>query len=103
MKEQSNNTLDSDSIKIIEARHHDPFSVLGRHPHEKGVKVKVYLPYAESVSFANGGAEIPRITGTDFFEYTAKQNELPEHYQLAWIDKDGGEHSHYDPYDFGVQ
>ena len=96
------NKLDSESIKIIEAKHHDPFSVLGRHPHDKLIKVKVYLPYAESVSFA-GGPDIPRISGTDFFEYTAQQNELPEHYQLVWIDKDGSQHTNYDPYDFGVQ
>ena len=38
-----------------------------------------------------------------FFEYTAQQNELPEHYQLEWIDKDGSKHTNYDPYDFGVQ
>ncbi len=103
MKEQSRNKLDSESIKIIEAKHHDPFSVLGRHPHDKLITVKVYLPYAESVSFANDGPDIPRISGTDFFEYTAQQNELPEHYQLVWIDKDGGKHTNYDPYDFGVQ
>ena len=103
MKEQSRNMLDSESIKIIEAKHHDPFSVLGRHPHDNLIKVKVFLPYAESVSFANGGPEIPRISGTDFFEYTAQKKELPEHYQLAWIDKDGSQHINYDPYDFGVQ
>ncbi len=103
MKEKSRNKLDSESIKIIEAKHHDPFSVLGRHPHDKLINVKVYLPYAESVSFANGGPDIPRISGTDFFEYTAQKNELPEHYQLVWIDKDGSKHTNYDPYDFGVQ
>ncbi|MGR9086667.1 MAG: 1,4-alpha-glucan branching protein GlgB [Gammaproteobacteria bacterium] len=95
--------LDADSIKIIEARHHDPFSVLGRHQYGKSIKVRLYLPYAESVRFVNGGAEIPRIPGTDFFEYNARPSELPEHYQLFWVDKNGGEHSDYDPYDFGVQ
>ena len=103
MKEKSRNMLDSESIKIIEAKHHDPFSVLGRHPHDNLIKVRVFLPYAESVSFANGGPGIPRISGTDFFEYTAQKKELPEHYQLAWIDKDGSQHMNYDPYDFGVQ
>jgi len=103
MEKQTDYALDSDSIKIIAAKHHDPFSVLGRHPQKNGVKVKVYLPYAESVSFADSGQEIPRIIGTDFFEYTAQENELPKHYQLAWIDKNGGQHCQYDPYDFGVQ
>ncbi len=103
MEKLSNTVLDTDSIKIIEAKHHDPFSVLGRHPHGKLFKIKLYLPYAETVTFANGGTVIPRVPGTDFFEYLAQPNELPEHYQLDWVDKDGGKHTDFDPYDFGVQ
>ncbi|MGZ8213353.1 MAG: 1,4-alpha-glucan branching protein GlgB [Methylosarcina sp.] len=103
METHTNHQLDSDSIKIIEARHHDPFSVLGRHPHDKTVKVRIYLPYAESVSFVGNSLEIPRLPGTDFFEYVAQPDELPQHYQLAWTDKNGDRHVQYDPYDFGVQ
>lgn len=103
MEKLSHNTLDADSIKIMEARHHDPFSILGRHQHGSLFKVKLYLPYVESVCFAHGGPDIPRLIGTDFFEYIAQPKELPEHYQLFWVDKEGGEHTGYDPYDFGVQ
>ncbi|MGZ8153170.1 MAG: 1,4-alpha-glucan branching protein GlgB [Methylovulum sp.] len=103
MKKQSKDMIDSDSIKIIEAKHHDPFAVLGRHPSNDGVVVKCYLPYVESLSFANGGPNIPRIPGTDFFQYTAEADELPAHYLLSSIDKDGSERTYYDPYDFGVQ
>ncbi|MGR9117552.1 MAG: 1,4-alpha-glucan branching enzyme, partial [Gammaproteobacteria bacterium] len=103
MNNISNAVLDPDSIKITEARHHDPFSILGRHPHGKQFKVRLYLPYAESVSFANDGPEIPRLPGTDFFEYVAKPKELDKHYQLSWIDKNGEQHTGYDPYDFDVQ
>ncbi|MGY6274745.1 1,4-alpha-glucan branching protein GlgB [Methylomonas sp. MgM2] len=103
MNKSYNATLDPDSIKIIEARHHDPFSILGRHPHGKLFKVKLYLPYAESVYFANGGPEIPRLPETDFFECVAEPRALGEHYQLSWIDKNGEQHTAYDPYDFDVQ
>ena len=103
MNKTSNAVLDPDAIKITEARHHDPFSILGRHQHDKNFKVKLYLPYAESVCFANGGPEIPRLPGTDFFEYVAKPKELGEHYRLSWIDKNGEQHTGYDPYDFDVQ
>ena len=48
-------------------------------------------------------ADFNRITGTDFFEYYAKEGELPEHYQLSWVDKNGNTHENYDPYDFGTQ
>jgi len=103
MEHLAANSLDLDSIKIKEARHHDPFSILGRHQHGTHFKVKLYLPYAEFVSFGNGGPEIPRLSGTDFFEYLAQPKELAEHYLLSWVDKDGGQHTGYDPYDFGVQ
>jgi 1,4-alpha-glucan branching enzyme len=103
MENSSNAMLDADALKIVAANHHDPFCILGRQPYGKQIKVKLYLPYAESVSFADSDQTIPRIPGTDFFEYIAKPNELPTHYQLAWVDKDGTNHLNYDPYDFGVQ
>ncbi|MFZ2311983.1 MAG: 1,4-alpha-glucan branching protein GlgB [Methylobacter sp.] len=103
MKKQSNNTLDSDAIKIMEARHHDPFSFLGRHQKNNKIQIKVYLPYAESVRLSNDGATLQRIPDTDFFEYYAEKEELPAHYKLSWIGKDGHSHENYDPYDFVSQ
>lgn len=103
MENSSNVMLDADELKIVAANHHDPFCILGRQPYGKQFKIKLYLPYAESLKLADSGQNIPRITGTDFFEYIAKPNELPTHYQLAWVDKDGASHLNYDPYDFGVQ
>jgi 1,4-alpha-glucan branching enzyme len=105
VEEKSNTVLDADFIKIMEARHHDPFSVLGRHSKNSSqVQIKVYLPYAETVNLKHNRAALNRIPDTDFFEYTAKENEqLPAHYQLSWIDKSGYNHENYDPYDFGTQ
>ncbi|MDD2800411.1 MAG: 1,4-alpha-glucan branching protein GlgB [Methylococcales bacterium] len=127
MKKQSLSAFDADAIKIMEARHHDPFSILGRHPisndsrhrnsndaqqaisitnrptEKNQIRVKVYLPYAEAVSFADNGPGFSRIPGSDFFEYYAEQEELPAHYKLSWQDKDGQRHEHYDPYDFPPQ
>lgn len=103
MKKQSNNALDSDAIKIMEAKHHDPFSILGRHPKNDHIQVKVYLPYAETVGFTHNGAALNRIPDTDFFEYNAEPGRLPAHYRLSWIDKDGNSHENCDPYDFGPQ
>ncbi|MEY3106414.1 MAG: hypothetical protein RIT35_580, partial [Pseudomonadota bacterium] len=98
------NKLDQDEIKICEAKHHDPFSILGRHLQNNQIKIKVFLPYAESVRLSHNGATLNRLTGSDFFEYYANTNEeLPKHYQLIWVDKDGYTHENYDPYDFGTQ
>ncbi|MDP3877140.1 MAG: 1,4-alpha-glucan branching protein GlgB [Methylobacter sp.] len=105
MKKQSLNTLDPDAIKIMEARHHDPFSFLGRHlnNNNNSIQVKVYLPYAETVHFSHNGTELPRVPNTDFFEYNAEKEQIPAHYKLSWIDKSGHKHENYDPYDFGIQ
>ena len=35
--------------RIVEARHHDPFSLLGRHLQGNQVVVRAFLPFAERV------------------------------------------------------
>jgi 1,4-alpha-glucan branching enzyme len=103
VKKPSANVLDAESLKISEARHHDPFSVLGRQAKNKQIVIKVYLPYAETVRLKHIDAPFQRITGTDFFECLLGNESLPQHYQLAWTDKSGTTHLSYDPYDFPVQ
>ncbi|MGR9086466.1 MAG: 1,4-alpha-glucan branching protein GlgB [Gammaproteobacteria bacterium] len=103
VKPQAPISLGEDHLKIIQARHHDPFSVLGRHPKGDHIEIKVFLPNAETVQFGVNGPQFERITGTDFFVYRAKPDELPEHYLLSWVDKSGYTHEDYDPYDFGKQ
>jgi 1,4-alpha-glucan branching enzyme len=95
--------LDAESLKIAEARHHDPFAVLGRHIKNKQIFIKFYLPYAETVKLNHNNAEVKRIPGTDFFECDAGTEKLPKHYQISWIDKSGNANLNYDPYDFPVQ
>jgi 1,4-alpha-glucan branching enzyme len=94
---------DSDSLKITEARHHDPFCVLGRHTLAGNQHIKVYLPFAETVTLKHNNEEFQRIVGTDFFVCNIGNTSLPQHYQLAWVDKSGNPHCDYDPYDFPVQ
>ncbi len=101
-KQQKKITLDSDSIKISEATHHDPFSILGRHIKNKQTQIKVYLPYAESVSITGYG-ELQRIAGTDFFECPLRSSKTFKHYELQGVDKEGHPFKFYDPYDFPPQ
>ncbi len=101
-KQQKKITLDSDSIKISEATHHDPFSILGRHIKNKQTQVKVYLPYAETVSITGYG-ELQRMTDTDFFEAPLKSAKTLKHYELHGVDKEGHPFKFYDPYDFPSQ
>ena len=99
-----NTTLDFDSIKVAAAQHHDPHCVLGRHSKNNKVYIRLFLPYAELVHFTHNNVAISRIEGTDFFEYTTTtKDELPTHYHITWLDKNGSYHEGYDPYDFDVQ
>ena len=103
MKKTSNNLVDAETLKISEARHHDPHSVLGRHCKDQQACIKAYLPHAESVVLVDNGEPFQRVSGTGFFIYQPEAELPSKHYQLAWLDKSGATHTHYDPYDFAAQ
>jgi 1,4-alpha-glucan branching enzyme len=103
VKKPAINLQDAESVKISEARHHDPFVILGRHLKDNENHIKVYLPYAETVTLNHNNLAFQRITGSDFFECNAGVKPLPQHYQISWTDKGGNTHLDYDPYDFPVQ
>ncbi|MFN3920114.1 MAG: 1,4-alpha-glucan branching protein GlgB [Methylohalobius sp.] len=87
---------------IVEARHHDPFSVLGRH-HESGDDiVRVFLPGAQRVQIEHG-PELIRIEGTDLFQGSIKGWNIPLHYALLWTDAEGNQRRTIDPYTFAPQ
>ncbi|EGW55541.1 glycogen branching protein [Candidatus Endoriftia persephone str. Guaymas] len=89
--------------RIIEARHHDPFEVLGRHLTGKKVEVTVFLPRARKVTLSDIDEPLERIEGTDLFRGKFKATKLPERYQLEWFDEQGARHQQYDPYCFTPQ
>ncbi len=89
--------------RIIDARHHDPFEVLGRHNQGNVCRICVYLPDAEKLVLAESQVEIPRVAGTDFFQLEASVEQIPERYLLEWKDKFGHLHRQHDPYSFPAQ
>jgi 1,4-alpha-glucan branching enzyme len=96
--------LDSDLQRIVQARHHDPFAVLGRHPEHGRDVVRALLPQAETVRVGENGPEMSRIPGTDLFECILEHGaRIPQHYRLFWQDKSGRQGSHIDPYTFPPQ
>ncbi|HDJ85824.1 MAG TPA: 1,4-alpha-glucan branching enzyme, partial [Chromatiales bacterium] len=95
--------LDEGLRRIIEARHHDPFAVLGRHRYSGEERVRAFLPDAEEVWLTETGARLERLPGTDLFEWHGAPGSVPERYRLRWRDRDGGEHEAYDPYCFPPQ
>jgi 1,4-alpha-glucan branching enzyme len=96
-------SINEEFKRIIEARHHDPFAVLGHHPDGKQSVIRVFNPQALEVSIAEGGLPLERIPETDFFEWRGDASMLPEHYRIIWRDHDHREHIEHDPYTYGPQ
>jgi len=101
MATKKNLEISDELQRVIDAKHHDPFSVLGRHPAGKGSEIiRVFLPQAERVKILDNDVELERITGSDLFCWQGNATTLPHHYQFSWQDRQGQQHTHYDPYSF---
>ncbi len=93
------NKLTEDLIKIIEARHHDPFEILGAHKTGSHTTVTVFLPDTEK-ALINDKLVMQRIEGTDVFQWNGDSKEVTEHYIINRTNSSGISVHHYDPYNF---
>ncbi len=92
--------LDPQLRRVCDARHHDPFSVLGRHPDDHGALARVLLPHASEAWIAETGEAMNRVPGSDLFEWRGPAQRLPMHYGVIWRDHGHREHFARDPYTF---
>jgi len=99
---QSSN-LEHELVRIAQARHHDPFSVLGKHREQDLDLVRVFLPQADNVKIAEGDLRMERIPDTDIFEWRGTRGTVPDRYHLVWSDAGQHEHIAHDPYSFPAQ
>jgi 1,4-alpha-glucan branching enzyme len=96
--------LESGIRLISEAKHHDPFAVLGKHQVEGQRVFRAFLPYADSAEFGEERTPMARIPGTDIFEgFSPKGEDGPQHPKVYWTSKTGTDGSHIDPYSFAPQ
>ena len=88
--------------RLLEARHHDPFELLGRHSEKKGVSIRVYLPRAASAEVVCGDKTLPmeRYKQTDLFQWQGTGCPHDQPYQIRWQDGAGNSHLQHDPYRF---
>ena len=100
-----NNKISDAQLRIIEARHHDPFTILGLHQHGIEELVRVFLPRAISVELINQAEKLKmtRIENTDFFECYSPRGQIAHNYQIIWLDEFGYYHTQHDPYRFVPQ
>jgi 1,4-alpha-glucan branching enzyme len=89
--------------KIVEARHHDPFTVLGRHRQGELDLIRAYIPGARDAFLSDIDTPMVRVLDSDFFEWSGETDLLPDHYQLEWYDQHGTQHISFDPYCFAPQ
>jgi 1,4-alpha-glucan branching enzyme len=78
--------LPEDLQRILEARHHDPFEMLGRHVKDGLCALRLFLPKAERARVAGTQVEIPRIEGTDLFVWEGDPAQVPPGYRISYRD-----------------
>ncbi|MCW8829250.1 MAG: 1,4-alpha-glucan branching protein GlgB [Gammaproteobacteria bacterium] len=96
-------TQPEDGIRrLIEARHHDPFELLGRHPATRGTVIRVYLPDALEATVVCAGDELPmeRYGQSGLFQWQGELCPAESDYRIRWRDAAGYEHLQQDPYRF---
>jgi len=100
---QTESPLSADERRILEARHHDPFTVLGRHRSGDQETIRVFLPHCQAIRLGADGPLMQRQGHTDLFHWTGPAGQIPHYYELHWTDSIGLEHVCHDPYSFEAQ
>ncbi len=97
---KENSVIPSDIQMLIEARHHDPFRVLGKHSVDGFDVVRVFIPNAREVLIGDDGVIMTRLYDSDFFEWRGVTGIIPDRYLLTWTSGEGHTSSMLDPYCF---
>ena len=99
--------LNDAAIRILEARHHDPFSYLGPQLQQDGsVIVRAMLPQAHSlrVELKDGGGsfEADLLHENGLFEARLPASAWQKPYEFEWQSSEGKIHRQGDAYAFGL-
>ena len=70
-------SLQQDFVRLIEARHHDPFDVLGRRVEGDQALVRVFLPRARKVRLPDQNLVLKRVPNTDIFQGSGPAEQTP--------------------------
>jgi len=86
--------------RILDANHHDPFSILGRHPDGQEEVIRAFIPRAKQAHIADTKIQLERIGNTDLFQWSGKPGQIKKHYRISWLDENGQTQTNFDPYCF---
>lgn len=101
------NQLSEPAVRILEARHHDPFSYLGPQllP-DKRVAVRALVPRAHSLKVilkdGGGSFEADLLHENGLFEAVLPATAWQKPYELEWQGQEGKIHRQEDAYAFGL-
>jgi 1,4-alpha-glucan branching enzyme len=84
--------------RLVDAREHDPFRLLGLHQAGERWVLRVFLPHARTVALAHDGAELRRVHAAGVFEWHGSAPP-PRPYALN-VTSDAGSQKVHDPYGF---
>jgi len=99
----TNYSISTQAQRILDARHHDPFDYLGKHPALDGVVIRTFIPGATRASIIDGNYQMQPLASTGLFEWHGNGELIPDRYQFHWQDRWGNPHTAYDPYCFPLQ
>lgn len=95
--------LPTQLLPLVEARHHDPFAILGKHIQGGETVIRVFKPNTKAVFLESTAQPMSRVGDSDIFEWRGTDAQLPSHYHLIVIGPDEQETLAYDPYNFPPQ
>ncbi|MEW5974087.1 MAG: 1,4-alpha-glucan branching protein GlgB [Pseudomonadota bacterium] len=96
--------MDQSIVRLLDGRHHDPFSLLGRHPLGEGWScVRALLPQAASVRLGPQGPAMTCIDPRGLWQWEGPDGDLPRHHSLHCTDQHGHAFELIDPYTFEPQ
>jgi 1,4-alpha-glucan branching enzyme len=95
--------LDTDLQRLLDARHHDPFSILGFHRSGQQALIRTIQPRTRKMMIKEIDQELERVANTDLFEWHGEGSLIPDSYTLIRIDDQGNQQQLFDPYSFSPQ
>lgn len=103
-KSVSSTAMDDELQRIADARHHDPFRVLGIHPVGKQWRMTVFRPNCERIwiEHEQQRTELMRLADSDFFTLQGDRSQWELH-PLLVEERHGKERYFVDPYTFWPQ
>ncbi len=95
--------LQDDLDKIAQARHHEPFNILGKHADASGEFFLFFAPHTKKLEITKNRIATNRIGNSDFFICRKQLDKIGAHPLLFQQDTHNNCHTYYDPYSFQHQ